>query len=156
MGLQWDRKSTGAKDSMYCIQTSHSGCDAIEKRMLDSCSHILCRFQKSKGKVPPPSLLSTKDKKVFLVTISFLQWHFSFPYLHKSCAVFFIFWIYATILNFFLSKFFRITPIFFHNVKNCIMFFKMRKKSHCSFLFLDSVDIASYPDWRVIKPESTV
>ena len=34
-----------------------------ELRLMDSYIQILCRFQKCKGKVPPPSLLSNEKSK---------------------------------------------------------------------------------------------
>ena len=90
LGLLWDGKSTRAKDSMYCSQASHSGYDATEKRMINFYIHILCRFQKSKWKVPPPSPLSTKyQKRIFFSNNFSFPEHFSFHF-SKSYSVFYI------------------------------------------------------------------
>ena len=62
-----------------------------ELRLMDSFIQILCRFQKSKRKVPPLSPLSYKIKKgVFFSNKFYFPEIFFFCHFSKSCSVFYI------------------------------------------------------------------
>ena len=58
--------------------------NCTELRSMDLYNQILCRFQKCKRKVPPPSPLFGRKKKVNF----FFQESFFFRHPSKSCSVF--------------------------------------------------------------------
>ena len=80
----------------HSTHTSHSGyfqrrSKIPSKRTVDFYSQILCRFQKSKQKVPPPSLPCTKKiKRSFFSNKCFFPEIFFFRHFSKSCSVFYI------------------------------------------------------------------
>ena len=65
--------------------------NCTELRSMDSYTQILCRFQKCKQKVPPPSLPYSKKKKgVFFTNKFYFPEIYLFRHFSKSCSVFYI------------------------------------------------------------------
>jgi hypothetical protein len=61
--LAWHPVACVVMQSLVTQPMMQQRSNATELRSMDSYIQILCRFQKSKRKVPPPSPLSTKKQK---------------------------------------------------------------------------------------------
>ena len=117
-----------------------------ELRSMDLFNQILCRFQKYKRKVPPPSL-PFGWKKTRRLKVQFMEVNFFFRHPSKSCSVFYI--LEAKI---FFRKDQKKIQIFFLNLH---VPGTRRLKNNFRFFFLNLSEKRRWRNFSLIFLEST-